>query len=96
MKIYDVEGARTTINIYLNRAFPLPSCRLQCRAECVAPRIIQGAARREKAFVDIKVGSFGYQLGCRTATVTAPQQTEGTINNKQINFHNNTPHPVHI
>ena len=36
------------------------------------PVILQGdRGGREKAFVEIKVGSFGYQLGSRAARVTA-------------------------
>ena len=55
-----------------------------------------GAVDCGKAFVDTKVGSSGYHLGCRAATIMTHQPVEHIINSKQNLFHDLTPHPVYL
>ena len=53
-----------------------------------------GSCGREKAFVDIKVESSIYQVGCRAATVTAHRPAKDAINTQQNLFHDHMRHPV--
>ena len=50
-----------------------------------------------KPFVDIKVESPSYQLGCRAATVPPKQQlAEHVLSIEQNHFHKQMSHPVHF
>ena len=56
---------------------------------------IQGrSCGRGKAFIDVMVGSCGYQLGCGTGTETDHQPYEHEINAQQNLLHDHMNHPV--
>ena len=64
-------------------------------ATLISYTTLQGAAYgRGKAFVDTKLDTSAYQVGCRAATITAPQLAERILSVQQKLFYDHLCHPV--